>query len=104
MARPDLSAALRDLADHADTLEPAELAGALETMKVQIILMNTTSAPMPNEEDRLLEIDAAAARLATTPDWLRRHPELPFRIELSPGQVRFSSKGIDRWIATRRTR
>jgi predicted DNA-binding transcriptional regulator AlpA len=54
--------------------------------------------------DHLLDLDDAAARLATTPDWLSRQKHLPFRIEVSPGQVRWSERGLDEWIAARRGR
>ena len=52
--------------------------------------------------DRLLETEEAAARLATTPDWLSRQKQLPFRIEVSPGQVRWSERGLDEWISAKR--
>jgi predicted DNA-binding transcriptional regulator AlpA len=52
--------------------------------------------------DRLLGLEEAAARLATTPDWLARQKRLPFRVELSPGQVRWSEQGLDEWIAGKR--
>ena len=55
----------------------------------------------PPEEDRLLDIDEAAARLCVTRDWLRRRPDLPFVVKLSDGTVRYSSRGIDRYIAAR---
>jgi len=46
--------------------------------------------------DRLLTVEEAAARLATTEDWLRRHaPTLPFTVKLSEGQLRFSAHGIE---------
>jgi predicted DNA-binding transcriptional regulator AlpA len=55
----------------------------------------------PRPPDCLLDLEEAAARLRTTPDWLKRQTTLPFRVELSPGQVRFSVNGIDDWIAGR---
>jgi hypothetical protein len=54
--------------------------------------------------DHLVKRADAAARLDVTEDWLLRHPDLPFRVELSPGVVRYSSGGIDRYIAERRRR
>ena len=51
--------------------------------------------------DQLLTVEEAAAKLGTTRDWLRRHPHLPFVVRLSPGQVRYSLKGIERFIAMR---
>jgi len=53
---------------------------------------------MPTEE-RLLDITEAAEVLNTTKDYLYRHwRELPFAFELSPRQIRFSLKGIHRYI------
>jgi predicted DNA-binding transcriptional regulator AlpA len=49
--------------------------------------------------DRLLDREEAAKRLCTTQDWLKRQKDLPFRIELSGGQVRYSEHGLDDWIA-----
>lgn len=103
-AMPSLAADLRALADRADTLEPAELCGALEALKVRA----WTAAVAPNgagsrlaaaEADHLLTIDEAAARLGVTRDWLRRRPRLPFVVKLSEGVVRYSARGIARFIA-----
>ena len=50
-------------------------------------------------QDQLLTITEAAALLKTTKDWLYRHwGELPFTVRLSPRQLRFSAKGIERYI------
>lgn len=52
--------------------------------------------------DRLLEVKETAERLAVPPDWVYRHAnELPFTVRLGPGQLRFSSNGIDRYIRQR---
>jgi hypothetical protein len=56
----------------------------------------------PRPPDELLTPDEAATRLRTTPDWLSRQKRLPFRVELSPGQVRYSLHGLDDWITARR--
>ena len=54
-------------------------------------------------EDRLLKIDEAAERLQTSKDWLyRKWKHLPFAVQLSPKQLRFSSKGIDEYIQQRK--
>ena len=61
-------------------------------------------APSSNgngESDRLLSLEDAAKRLSILPDWLRRQKTLPFRVELSPGQVRYSARGIEQFIARR---
>jgi predicted DNA-binding transcriptional regulator AlpA len=50
-------------------------------------------------DDRLLTIDEAAAMLNTSKDWLYRNwKKLPFVVQLSARQIRFSLKGIEKWI------
>ena len=55
--------------------------------------------PPALEDDRLLTIDEAAARLAVSKDWLRRRVELHFVVKLSDGAIRYSSKRLDLYIA-----
>ena len=51
------------------------------------------------EPDRLLTAAEAAARLGTSLGWLKRHAStLPFTKKLSGKIVRFSSRGIDRYV------
>jgi predicted DNA-binding transcriptional regulator AlpA len=51
------------------------------------------------DRDELLTITEAATRLKTTKDWLYRNwKKLPFTVSLSPRQLRFSAKGIERYI------
>jgi hypothetical protein len=54
-------------------------------------------------DDHLLDVREAAARLAVTPNWLRRRPHLPFVVKLSDGTVRYSATGIGRFLAAHRT-
>jgi predicted DNA-binding transcriptional regulator AlpA len=103
-SRTDLAAALRALADRVDELDPARVVGELEALRMSIVFTSITPSAQPPVEDRLLKIADAADRLGVTRDWLRRRTdELPFVVKLSEGVVRYSSKGMDRWIA-RRTR
>jgi predicted DNA-binding transcriptional regulator AlpA len=54
-------------------------------------------------EDRLLDVDEAAQRLGVTRQWLyRRTRTLPFAVRLA-GKVRYSSAGIQHFIANRCT-
>lgn len=49
--------------------------------------------------DKLLTIEQAAERLSITKDALYRMSKTaPFAVRLGPGQLRFSSAGIDEWI------
>jgi hypothetical protein len=82
---------------------PAQLA-ALAALQTRIAA-RLTLAPMtpsgPATVEGLLDVHDAARRLAVTEDWLRRRPELPFVVKLSGGVVRYSSRGIDHYIAAR---
>jgi len=50
-------------------------------------------------EDRLLKIDEAAQVLGTSEDWLYHDwKKLPFAFTWSPRQLRFSLKGLQRYI------
>src|SRR5438128_7171790 len=99
----DLSELLADPA-RANAVPPEhvpELLGALERTRAALwarLLGRRDEAPAA---DRLLGIEEAAARLATKPDWLRRNGGLPFVVPLSPGQVRYSEAGIERFIRSR---
>ena len=54
----------------------------------------------PAQPDHLLTLDEAAVRLGVSTGWLRRHAHgLPFTKKLSHRVVRFSSTGIERWLA-----
>lgn len=58
--------------------------------------------PGPAEAtEQLLTVEQVAERLAATVDWLRRQRDLPFRVELSGGMVRYSAAGLDRWVRER---
>ncbi len=55
------------------------------------------------EEDRLLTADEAAKILGMSPDWLYRYAKrLPFTRKLGPKMLRFSSQGIQKYLATRK--
>ena len=55
------------------------------------------------EEDRMLKIAEAAKVLDVSEDWLYRHKDsLPFARKLGRGLLRFSSKEIQKWLATRK--
>ena len=55
------------------------------------------------EEDRLLTTDEAAKVLSVSPDWLyRKASKLPFTKKLGPKMLRFSSQGIQKYLAARK--
>jgi predicted DNA-binding transcriptional regulator AlpA len=60
--------------------------------------------PVTSETDRLLDVDAAAAVTGLSVDQLYRRKNLPFRVQAGPGTVRFSVRGIERWIRAKTIR
>jgi predicted DNA-binding transcriptional regulator AlpA len=49
--------------------------------------------------DTLLDVNAAAERLCVSRDWVYRHGKrLPFAVRVGRKHLRFSAKGIDRWL------
>lgn len=59
-------------------------------------------APM---EDRLLDVREAARKLGLSADYLYRHAKaLPFTVRIPPRQLRFSLRGIERYIRQRQGR
>jgi len=54
-------------------------------------------------QDRLLEAEDAAKLLRVSEDWLYRNAKkLPFARKLEPKMLRFSSLGIQRYLATKK--
>ena len=95
---------LRDLlarfeAGKLPTSELPTLVGALEEVKARLWVEMT--APKSNGKvDRLLTADEAAERLSLSKDTLyRRADDFPFTVRIGR-KVRYSSKGIDRHIAS----
>lgn len=60
---------------------------------------------MVEEGDRLLTVKEAAQKLGVSGDWLyRRANKLPFTVRLASRQLRFSLRGIERYIRQRQGR
>src|SRR5438552_4287749 len=76
-----------------------EMVERIVTAVVARLHANGGSRP-PAEPDHLLTLDEAAVRLGVSTGWLRRHARgLPFTRKLSYRVMRFSSTGIERWLA-----
>ena len=76
----------------------------LNALAPLIAAPSTTPAGTP-EEDRLLTVNEAVVKLGMTNDWLyRRAKTLPFTVRPSPGKLRFSLRGIERYIRQRQGR
>lgn len=104
--RPDLTG-LQELLEALDTLPPEcvpDAIGKLEVAKARLWARLVT-APVGNGrgqgEDRMLDIEEAAARTGMSRAWLYRHKSnLPFAKRIGR-KVLFSKAGLTRWLATR---
>jgi predicted DNA-binding transcriptional regulator AlpA len=77
----------------------AAVQSALAAAQLALVVNSgTTEASAIPNGDRLLGIKEAAAKLAVTEDYLYRRKDWPFRVNVGPSQVRFSSNGIDKFI------
>jgi hypothetical protein len=94
--------------DRASALPPATLQRLLcRCATVQTVLLgalmsaSARTADAAPEPETLFDIGEAAKRLATTRDWLYRHAgHLPFTVR-NGRQLRFSARGIARYIRER---
>ena len=98
---PDLAALVAEpgrVVDVPPEAVPA-LLGEVEALKVRLWQRVTMPAPSTTPaRGELLDVQAAAARLGVTVPWLRRRPTLPFVVKLSDGVVRYSARGLERYI------
>ena len=86
------------------TINPFEsLIDAIAEAVVKKIGLPTGHTKPKELEDRLLDAKEAAKVLSMSEDWLYRNAKkLPFTRKLGPKVLRFSQKGIDKWIETRK--
>lgn len=75
---------------------------SLQTLLLgQLLRERTATTTSAKEEDRLLTVEEAAQKLGATTDWLyRQAATLPFTVRMSR-HVRFSERGVERWIKAR---
>lgn len=86
------------------------LIGEAEALRAKLwarLQVSTTPQPAQAparqpEADHLLSADEAAERLGVDRRWIYRHADkLPFTRKLSPGTLRFSAQGLERWKESR---
>jgi len=75
----------------------AHLAALQARAAARLMAARLAEPELPTDE--LLSVKEAAKRLGVSADWLyRRADALPFARRLSPRALRFSSRGITRWM------
>ena len=82
------------------------LLGQLESLKAslwaKLLAPEAVESGESQDGDQLLTVQQAASRLGTSKDWLYRHcAKLPFTVRPSPHQLRFSKRGIAKYISQR---
>lgn len=99
----DLVKDLSQVAQVEHTQIPALLTqlSAIQASVAARLVTTTQDAINDDAADPLLTVEEAAARLGVSPDWLyRRTKSLPFVVRVG-GRVRFSARGIERYIRNR---
>jgi excisionase family DNA binding protein len=80
----------------------AELA-ALQAYAAARLRTTDQGPPSPAAGDRALTAQEAARRLGLSTDWIYRNKDrLPFTIAAGRRSVRFSERGLERWLTRRR--
>jgi predicted DNA-binding transcriptional regulator AlpA len=78
-----------------------QVAALQSALAARLLAVQGHHASLP-AEDRLITVTEAAERLGTSQDWLYRNAyKLPFMVRIAPRQVRFSVKGIERYLHAR---
>src|SRR6266852_1770185 len=74
-------------------------------LAARLMAIPTTIAETATEtDDRLLTVQECAERLRKSPQWVyRRTKTLPFARCLGPRSWVFSQRGLEKWLAQRRT-
>jgi excisionase family DNA binding protein len=100
----NVRAELQSVLDSLQTTPPErlpELLGELEVVRTTALLRLSAPSCAP-AHDELLSVEEAAERLGMSTDYIYRHAgKLPFARRMGRN-VRFSSLGIDRYIAQNR--
>lgn len=92
---------MTEVKEHAGILGAAILGG------IRLIVREEVRAALKitgsDEADRLLDAEEAAAILGVSKDWVyRNRRRLRFTRKVGPKALRFSHKGIQRWIESRK--
>jgi hypothetical protein len=89
----------------ARTLSPETIAtlmaqcGAAQGALLAALASSNRNEPAPDQENRLLTVGEAAAKLAVKTEWLyRRGKKLGLAVKLSDGTLRFSNQALERYI------
>jgi hypothetical protein len=103
VASPDRIADLPDAEIRRLLVEITVLQSRLSSVAEAILVRVLPRDDKARTEDRLLQVDEAAALLGVDGRWIRRRARvLPFVRRLSGKAIRVSEEGLKRWVAGRR--
>lgn len=86
-----------------------DVLAAIEGLRARLwARLSKPPAPNPNgggskpKEDRLLDVEQVAEILGVGPDYVYDHADdWPFKRRISPRKLRFSERGLFRWLDSR---
>lgn len=83
--------------------ELAEFFGALERIRVGVLLAGNsrTVAPEAEKSDRLLTTAQLVERTGLSAWWIRQNKDALPIVRLPTGSYRFSERGLERWLERR---
>jgi len=103
VASPDRIVDLPDMEIRRLLVEITVLQSRLSSLAEAILLRVLPRDDGTRSEDRLLQVDEAAALLGVDERWIRRRARvLPFVRRLSGKAIRISEEGLKRWVAGKR--
>jgi excisionase family DNA binding protein len=103
-ANPDRIADLPDTEIRRLLVEITVLQARLSSLVEGILIRVLPRADKVQAEDRLLQVEEAAAMLGVDERWIRRRARtLPFVRRLSGKAIRISEEGLKRWVAGKRS-
>lgn len=83
--------------------EIIETIGKIEAERARLLTQLIAHELTREPDDALLTVTEAAAILSVTTDWLYRHADtFSFTIRPGPGQVRFSTTGLQEYLRRKR--
>ena len=87
-----------------NNFQDSTLAVTLTVGQLRELIREEIQAASKQNVDKLLDADKAAKTLRVSEDWLyRHHKKLPFTRKLGPKVLRFSFRGIQKFLSTKKS-
>ena len=105
MTRDELLSRLEHQAADAEAMQAsAPVATVLRTVLDEVRALEETNGAEPDRPDTMLNVKEAGRRLGMSARWVYKNANaLPFARRYPSGALRFSERGLERWLSRRRT-